>query len=91
MPFNPDPDHHHGQERSRHTRTGTACHLQEAVAELELWVGRMESGQLPLDQLLSAYQRSAQLLEFCRGKLDAIEQQIQVMDDRVMKPWLEGH
>ncbi len=64
---------------------------EEAVAELELWVGRMESGQLPLDQLLSAYQRSARLLEFCRGKLDAIEQQIQVMDDGVMKPWLEGH
>ncbi len=63
---------------------------EEAVAELELWVGRMEAGQLPLDQLLSAYQRSAELLAFCRGKLDAIEQQIQVMDEGVMKPWLEG-
>ena len=36
---------------------------EEAVAELESWVGRMESGQLPLDQLLSAYERSARLLE----------------------------
>ncbi|MEY2804425.1 MAG: putative exodeoxyribonuclease small subunit [Pseudomonadota bacterium] len=62
---------------------------EEAVAELEQCVARMESGELPLDQLLVAYQRSAKLLDFCRGKLDAIEQQIQVMDEGVMKPWLE--
>ena len=64
---------------------------EEAVVELEQWVARMESGDLPLDQLLVAYQRSAQLLEFCRGKLSAIEQQIQVLDEGVMKPWLEGN
>ena len=63
---------------------------EAALAELEQWVGRMERGDLPLDQLLHAYQRSAQLLEFCRTKLVAIEQQIQVLDDGVMKPWLEG-
>ena len=64
---------------------------EAAVAELEDWVGRMESGELPLDQLLQAYQRSAQLLDFCRAKLQAIEEQIQVLDEGVMKPWLEGH
>jgi exodeoxyribonuclease VII small subunit len=64
---------------------------EAAVAELEQWVTRMESGQLPLDQLLTAYQRAAGLLGFCRSKLDAIEQQIQVLDDGVMKPWLEGN
>ncbi|MEY2659836.1 MAG: putative exodeoxyribonuclease small subunit [Pseudomonadota bacterium] len=64
---------------------------EAAVAELAQWVGRMEGGDLPLDQLLQAYQRSAQLLEFCRGKLQAIEQQVQVLDDGVMKPWLEGN
>jgi exodeoxyribonuclease VII small subunit len=62
---------------------------EAAVAELEQWVARMESGDLPLDQLLAAYERSAKLLEFCRGKLEAIEQQIQVLDEGVMKPWLE--
>ncbi|MDI9330252.1 MAG: exodeoxyribonuclease VII small subunit [Alphaproteobacteria bacterium] len=64
---------------------------EAAVAELEQWVGRMEGGDLPLDDLLQAYQRSAQLLEFCRSKLQAIEQQIQVLDEGVMKPWLEGN
>ncbi len=65
------------------------AHYEAAVAELEQWVARMESGDLPLDQLLTAYERSARLLEFCRGKLQAIEQQIQVLDEGVMKPWLE--
>lgn len=64
---------------------------EAAVAELEQWVGRMENGDLPLDGLLQAYQRSAVLLDFCRGRLQAIEQQIQVLDDGVMKPWLEGN
>jgi exodeoxyribonuclease VII small subunit len=64
---------------------------EEAVAELTSWVSRMESGELPLDQLLAAYQRCAALIEFCRTKLSAIEQQIQVLDEGVMKPWLEGN
>jgi len=63
---------------------------EEAVAELETWVSLMESGELPLDQLLAAYQRCATLIEFCRTQLSAIEQQIKVLDDGVMKPWLEG-
>ena len=63
---------------------------EAALAELEQWVGRMENGELPLDEMLQAYQRSAQLLEFCRSKLTTIEQQIQVLDDGVMKPWLGG-
>jgi exodeoxyribonuclease VII small subunit len=64
---------------------------EEAVAELETWVSRMESGELPLDQLLAAYQRCATLTGYCREKLTAIEQQIQVLDDGVLKPWLEGN
>jgi exodeoxyribonuclease VII small subunit len=47
----------------------------------------MESGQLPLDQLLSGYQRGAELLAYCRAQLDAVEQQIKVLDDGVLKPW----
>ncbi len=71
------------------SQTPLPAHYEAAVAELEQWVARMESGDLPLDQLLAAYERSAQLLAFCRGKLEAIEQQIQVLDEGVMKPWLE--
>ncbi|WP_416545924.1 exodeoxyribonuclease VII small subunit [Limnohabitans sp. DCL3] len=58
-----------------------------ALSELETLVGQLESGQMPLDQLLSGYQRGAVLLAFCRDKLKAVEDQIQVLDGGQLKPW----
>lgn len=60
---------------------------EAAVQELEGLIARIETGQLPLDQLLSGYQRGAQLLAFCRGRLDAVEQQIRVLDGGELAPW----
>ena len=60
---------------------------EDALAELESLVARMEAGALPLDQLLGHYQRGAQLLQFCRGRLDAIEGQVKVLEDGQLKPW----
>jgi exodeoxyribonuclease VII small subunit len=60
---------------------------EEAMAELEALVERMESGGLPLDQLLSGYQRGAELLQVCRARLQAVEDQIKVLDQGVIKPW----
>ena len=51
-----------------------------ALAELETLVGAMEGGQMPLDRLLGSYQRSAELLEFCRKRLKAVEDQVKVLD-----------
>ena len=45
------------------------------------------NGQLPLDQMLAGYERGAQLLAFCRGKLEAVENQIKVLDEGTLKPW----
>lgn len=60
---------------------------EAALLELEQWVVQMESGQMPLDQLLTGYQRGAALLAFCRDKLKAVEDQIQVLDKGQLKPW----
>jgi exodeoxyribonuclease VII small subunit len=60
---------------------------EAALQELENLVQQMESGQLPLGQLLSGYQRGAELLAYCRAQLDAVEQQIKVLDNGVLKPW----
>jgi exodeoxyribonuclease VII small subunit len=60
---------------------------EAALEELDELVGLIESGQLPLEQLLTGYQRGAALLAFCRAKLDAVEQQIKVLDDGALKPW----
>jgi exodeoxyribonuclease VII small subunit len=58
-----------------------------ALAELERLVQAMEGEQLPLDQVLRSYQRGAQLLAFCRGRLDAVEQQVKVLEDGQLKAW----
>jgi exodeoxyribonuclease VII small subunit len=63
---------------------------EDALAELEGLVARMESGALPLEQLLDSYRRGAQLLGLCRSRLDAIEAQVKVLEDGQLKPWSEA-
>lgn len=63
---------------------------EDALGELERLVQRMEDGQLPLDQLLDNYRRGAELLELCRSRLTAIEQQVKVLEDGQLKPWVAG-
>ena len=60
---------------------------EAALQELEKLVGQLESGDMPLEQLLSGYQRGAELLQFCRDKLEAVENQIKVLDAGMLKPW----
>jgi exodeoxyribonuclease VII small subunit len=59
---------------------------EDALAELERLVGAMEAGQLPLDRLLEGYKRGAELLSFCRTRLEAVEQQVKVLEEGQLKP-----
>jgi exodeoxyribonuclease VII small subunit len=63
---------------------------EAATAELDALVRQMETGQLPLDQLLVSYQRGAVLLNFCREKLQALEQQVSLIEDGQLKPWVSA-
>lgn len=67
----------------------TPASYEAALEELEQLVGQIESGQLPLEQLLTGYQRGAELLQFCRQKLQAVENQIKVLDEGMLKPWIQ--
>jgi exodeoxyribonuclease VII small subunit len=60
---------------------------EQAMAELDQLVDRLESGQLPLDQLLDGYRRGAELLAYCRGRLQAVEEQVKVLEDGQLKSW----
>ena len=61
-----------------------------ALAELDRLVQAMESAQLPLDQLLDSYRRGAELLGWCRGRLDAVEQQVKVLESGQLQAWSDA-
>ena len=63
---------------------------EQALGELERLVADMEAGQLPLDRLLEGYRRGAELLTFCRGRLDAVDAQVKVLEDGQLRPWTES-
>jgi exodeoxyribonuclease VII small subunit len=70
------------------TSTPAPASYEEALQELEQLVGRLESGDMPLEQLLGGYQRGAELLQYCRDKLQAVENQINVLDAGTLKTWM---
>lgn len=69
-------------------KTTEPTSYEAALEELEQLVVRIESGQMPLDQLLAGYQRGAALLALCRERLEAVQNQIQVLDNGTLQPWV---
>lgn len=67
----------------------TVQHLpfDAAMHELEALVDRMAAGQMPLEELIAAYQRGANLLQHCQTKLQVVEEQIKVLEAGQLKPW----
>ena len=58
---------------------------EAALAELEQIVRNMESGQLPLEESIAAYQRGSELLKHCQQQLADAEQKIQVLEDGALR------
>ena len=55
--------------------------FESALAELETIVTQMESGQMTLEQSLTAYKRGTELLQYCQKTLGEAEQQIRLLDE----------
>jgi len=60
----------------------SAGNYEQAFSELEQIVGQMESGQMSLEDSLTAYKRGNSLLEFCQKSLANVEQQVKILNDR---------
>lgn len=58
---------------------------EAAMSELEQIVSDMESGRLTLEDSLTAYKRGAELLAFCRARLEDAQQQVRVLEDGMLK------
>jgi exodeoxyribonuclease VII small subunit len=50
--------------------------FEDALAELEQIVRRLESGQVKLDEAILAYERGAQLKRHCESKLNEAQQRV---------------
>jgi exodeoxyribonuclease VII small subunit len=59
--------------------------FEAAMAELEQIVADMEAGKLSLEDSLAAYKRGAELLSYCRSRLEDAQQQVRVLEDGVLK------
>ena len=60
---------------------------EAAVAELDRLVAAMETGQMQLERLLESCRRGAQLPAFCRERLQAVEDQVKVLEEGQLRPW----
>ncbi|MFA7623551.1 MAG: exodeoxyribonuclease VII small subunit [Pusillimonas sp.] len=60
--------------------------FETALAQLEALVARMESGELPLEQSLAAYERGVELSRICQRLLDAADEQVKVLQGNLLKP-----
>ena len=76
---------------SASTSASSAAHqpasYEAALTELDGLVQQMEGGQMPLDRLLDGYRRGAELLAFCKSRLQAVEDQVKVLEDGQLKDW----
>ncbi len=65
--------------------------FEAALSRLEELVSKMESGKLPLENLIADYERGSRLLGACRARLDAMERKIQILkaDDGKSGQWTE--
>ena len=55
--------------------------FETALAELEQIVQKMESGNLTLEESISAYQRGSELLKHCQNQLGDAEQKIRLFEN----------
>jgi exodeoxyribonuclease VII small subunit len=53
-----------------------AMSFEDALAELEQIVRRLEAGQVKLDDAIQSYERGAQLKQHCERKLNEAQQRV---------------
>lgn len=60
--------------------------FEQALAELEALVARLERGDLPLDEALQTFERGVELTRHCQGSLKAAQQRVEILLKRNGQP-----
>ncbi len=67
--------------------------FEEALAELEQLVERMEQSTLPLEESLKLFERGVQLTRACQNALKEAEQKVQILQvengEPTLKPFID--
>ena len=53
--------------------------FEQALAELEALVARLERGDLPLDEALQTFERGVELTRYCQGSLKTAQQRVEIL------------
>lgn len=61
--------------------------FEEAMAELQQLVAKMEAGELPLEASVAAYKRGSELVKYCAAQLDKVDNQVKVLEGDMLKPF----
>jgi exodeoxyribonuclease VII small subunit len=61
------------------SRNSKGPDFEQALAELEGLVERLERGDLPLDQALQAFERGVALTRHCQACLQAAQQKVEIL------------
>ena len=57
----------------------TNKNFEAALEELEQVVEQLESGELPLDDSLAAFEKGVGLVKFCNQKLNEVEKKVELL------------
>jgi exodeoxyribonuclease VII small subunit len=60
--------------------------FEQALAELEALVTRLERGDLPLEEALKTFERGVELTRHCQGSLKAAQQRVEILLRRNGQP-----
>jgi exodeoxyribonuclease VII small subunit len=63
--------------------------FEQALAELEALVARLERGDLPLEEAMTAFERGVELTRQCQGSLKAAQQRVEILLKRNGQPEAE--
>jgi exodeoxyribonuclease VII small subunit len=58
------------------TKSDKPLRFEEAIAQLEAIIDRIESGEVGLEECLTQYEQGMNLIKYCRGVLSKAEQKI---------------
>jgi exodeoxyribonuclease VII small subunit len=61
------------------TRKGKTPDFEQAMAELEAVVARLEQGDLPLEESLRQFERGIELTRTCQTALKQAEQKVEIL------------